>query len=130
MGITRVSLLLLSTGQKFVLIMGTSMIKEWRSLLITTIVLVLAISISARPGYDAPAAAAPKADSPAASPPADAPPAPKADGPQLHLQQMRLQLLRLLKMKPHQPLKTQVHLPVLCLIQLFNPPNTLMNQKL
>merc|ERR1719167_166675 len=57
------------------------MIKEWRSLLITTIVLVLAISISARPGYDAPAAAAPKADSPAASPPADAAPAPKADGP-------------------------------------------------
>ena len=51
------------------------MIKEWRSLFITTIVLVLAISISARPGYDAPAAA-PKDDGPAASPPADAAPAP------------------------------------------------------
>ena len=50
------------------------MIKEWRSLLITTIVLVLAISISARPGY-APASA-PKDEGPAASPPADAAPAP------------------------------------------------------
>ena len=59
------------------------MIKEWRSLLITTIVLVLAISISARLGY-APVSA-PKDEGPAASPPADAasapPPADAAPAP-------------------------------------------------
>ena len=63
--------------------MGTSMIKDWRSLLITTIVLVLAISISARPTNDeGPAATPPKDAAPAPSPPKEeAPAAPKDAGP-------------------------------------------------
>lgn len=57
--------------------MGTSMIKEWRSLLIITVVLVLGNSISARPANDeGPAATPPKEEAPAA--PKDAGPPPGA----------------------------------------------------